>query len=323
MGDDSMNIDAYAGKVRELTAFIQASHDIENVEASEQNPTSGEVWRTHAVWEDTNALVIILNEVPEEPRLYHAVPVHFVCEYAGPDDVLAPRELLGRSAVICVGASMPVCQESLLTREAVLPAEWLETVISQERLITETGVGSPEIPCGSPYIDRDDLRWSFKEKIGEVFGVLQNVALKHLQGMEELVELRDSADPAPAGELLDLSALFPAGKTQELALAADDSIRGDRQLRSYQLISEDGSLYFILSEAEQDGFLALEAPLEAEGAEIFDSQGQSIGRIHNRICFFKSPADMKLRFELRDGISCRVRCQPFLHDQDNESNPLN
>lgn len=306
-------------KEHDLTRLIQANaryvrspvlHD----EHMGFRPSEGEFRRTAVDWEGAEGLVLVLQEEGEVDGILAVAPVHFSPEYAGPDDLVLPRDFLGRTAVVCTGASMNTTQEELGDFRGRLPDEWMDAVRQLEAAVDAGERPADPMLRGVDYLDTADQRWGFKQDLAEAFSSLQVAALTRLDQADKTSENKNTAK---AGEIIDLTALFPA--SPPIALAADDSNSADRPLRSYKLTSVDGKLVLMLSEAEESGYLALEAPVELDGAGIVDAEGCVIGRIHGQICYFKMPASMQFSIEMKNGNQVSMICSSAGPDDDGTS----
>jgi len=151
------------------------------------SPSAGQVWRTRILPNYPPALlpeeeerdpvwVVILTESKVKiggRRSFLVAPIFAETEYAGPDDILFPKTVLGFRCAIAVGAALSIIPESLLECEGALPHEWCDRLF-RFQICLETGEPRPtDVRTGLPYLDENDVRFVFMERMVERLDYLQ------------------------------------------------------------------------------------------------------------------------------------------------------
>ena len=300
-----MNYSENIRRIRDAAASITPPAGLESI--TSRNPGVGQVWRTHAVppfpeglppscWNEEPFPVIILQDDVEKLNghpVMLAVPVHYDVAMAGPDDVILPAGLFGGRTVACAGASVPVLKDSLDVCIGVLPVEWAEKLLRYHSWLNGEDSERPEVVTGIDYLDQDDLRWKFKEQLGDQLAYLQQ---PFLAWAEQCGALDTEEQEASTGlvSLLDFFAdFFRPVPEPTLALAAASAVSAERPLKSRYLESADGHIVIRVSEAEKVGYMVLEVVTDAhnrlDGAEVRDANGKVISVIQSGSSCFAAP----------------------------------
>ena len=254
-------------------------------------------------------MVLVLDSEPlegDDSESILVAPLHRDGALAGPEDVLLPREVFGYRMVVCVGASFPTLPECLELCLGQLPEDWLNRLQLFSDWLTGVTEERPDVLVGLPYLDEQDVRWRFKNKMMTDLAYLQFPVVDWMVGSGLLDDSQagDIATNESMGRLLCL----PFGdEIEDLALAADSSISAERPLASrvYRAADPDVGVIIQISEAEDAGYLSLEVLEDVqnitEGAVLLSEDGNANGHIMQGMAYFVAPKTGRFLVRLADG----------------------
>ncbi|MBI4028440.1 MAG: hypothetical protein HY360_25870 [Verrucomicrobia bacterium] len=167
------------------------------------SPAVGQIWLTQVLPDYPPKLredeeerepfwVVLLDVIPlgkalPDHDLLLAAPMFLETEYAGPDDVILPREIRGFKCAVAFGASISVLPQSLRSCEGLLPEEWKLRLVQFHRHLEGKALRPDGINTGLPYLDEIEVRFKFMEGLIERTDYLQAPVLGSVEEMDEQV----------------------------------------------------------------------------------------------------------------------------------------
>ena len=102
---------------------------------------------------------------------------HRRTEYAGPEDIIVPREVAGHRLVL-TSDSFWMLKSSLDKPIGRLPSEWFDKLTQMIAWMLFPNETKPDVQTGLPYLDDKDIRWQAKLNLGMAIAFHQGIALE-------------------------------------------------------------------------------------------------------------------------------------------------
>lgn len=112
--------------------------------------------------ENANTFIVVLNIQNKRVGVVYG---HRRPEYAGPEDIIVPRDVAGHRLVLTTD-SFWMLKSSLNTPIGKLPKEWVNKLSQMITWLMFKDATKPDVQTGLPYLDKTDVRWEAKLNLG-------------------------------------------------------------------------------------------------------------------------------------------------------------